>query len=337
MKLRAQQSQNRRIETIVASAIVGLGVTALINGALARRAERRNPPKGNFIDVNGVKLHYVERGSGSPVVLLHGNQSMGDDFEISGVLDLVAEKHRVMVFDRPGFGHSERPRTTVWTASAQASLIRKALRQLGVEKPVVVGHSWGALLVATYAVDYPADTGAVLLLSGYYFPSRRLDVAMAKVAAMPVLGDILRYTISPLLGWLTGPLVLKTVFAPSKVPDRFKQEFPFSMALRPSQIRATVGDAALMVSGAARLSGRYEGLAMPVAIMAGRGDKIVDIGSQPQWLHALVPQSTLQIAEGTGHMLHHAFPEQVAETIDALCAAMHPDASLEQTIRQVAS
>ena len=336
MKLRAQHSQNRGIETVVASAIVGLGVSALINGTLARRAEHRNPPKGSFIDVNGVKLHYVERGSGSPVVLLHGNQSMGDDFDISGVLDLIAEKHRVIVFDRPGFGHSERPRTTVWTASAQASLIRKALRQLGVERPVVVGHSWGALLAATYAVDYPADTGAVLLLSGYYFPSTRLDVAMAKVAAMPVLGDILRYTISPLLGWLTGPLVLKTVFAPSNVPDRFKREFPFSMALRPSQIRATAGDAALMNSSAARLSGRYEGLAMPVAIMAGRGDKIVDVGSQPQWLHALVPQSTLQIAEGTGHMLHHAFSEQVAETMEALCAAMHPDASLEQTLRQAA-
>jgi pimeloyl-ACP methyl ester carboxylesterase len=336
MKLRARHSQNRGIETVVASAIVGLGVSALINGTLARRAEHRNPPKGSFIDVNGVKLHYVERGSGSPVVLLHGNQSMGDDFDISGVLDLIAEKHRVIVFDRPGFGHSERPRTTVWTASAQASLIRKALRQLGVERPVVVGHSWGALLAATYAVDYPADTGAVLLLSGYYFPSTRLDVAMAKVAAMPVLGDILRYTISPLLGWLTGPLVLKTVFAPSNVPDRFKREFPFSMALRPSQIRATAGDAALMNSSAARLSGRYEGLAMPVAIMAGRGDKIVDVGSQPQWLHALVPQSTLQIAEGTGHMLHHAFSEQVAETMEALCAAMHPDASLEQTLRQAA-
>ena len=336
MKLRAQQSQNRRIETVVASAIVGLGVTALINGALARRAERRNPPKGSFIDVNGVRLHYVEKGSGSPVVLLHGNQSMGDDFEISGVLDLVAEKHHVIVFDRPGFGHSERPRTTVWTASAQASLLRKALRQLGVERPVVVGHSWGALLAATYAIDYPADTGAVLLLSGYYFPSTRLDVAMAKVAAMPVLGDILRYTISPLLGWLTGPLVLKTVFAPSKVPERFKRKFPFSMALRPSQIRATAGDAALMNSSAARLSGRYEGLAMPVAIMAGRGDKIVDIGSQPQWLHALVTQSTLQLINGTGHMLHYENPGRVGETIEALCAAMRLDASIEQTVRQAA-
>jgi pimeloyl-ACP methyl ester carboxylesterase len=333
MKFR-RQLPNRRIGTIAASAMVGIGAIALINGALARLAERRNPPKGNFIDVDGVRLHYLEKGTGSPVVLLHGNQTMGDDFEISGVLDMVAKKHRVIAFDRPGFGHSERPRETVWTASAQADLIRKALLQLGVEKPVLVGHSWGGLLALTYALDHPADTGAILLLSGYYFPSARLDVAMAKLAAMPVLGDVLRHTISPLLGWLTGPLVLKTVFAPSKVAERFKREFPFSMALRPSQIRATVGDAALMVSGAARLTGRYEELAMPVAIMAGRGDRIVDIGPQPERLNALVPQSALQIVDGTGHMLHHEFPDQVAATIEALCEetkAVHAEADASET------
>ena len=75
---------------------------------------------------------------------------------------------------------------------------------------------------------------------------------------------------------------------------------------------------------------------MPVAIMAGRGDKIVDIGSQPQWLHALVTQSTLQLINGTGHMLHYENPGRVCETIEALCAAMRLDASLEQTVRQAA-
>jgi hypothetical protein len=66
-------------------------------------------------------------------------------------------------------------------------------------------------------------------------------------------------------------LVLKMVFAPSKVSPRVKEEFPFSMALRPSQIRATAGDASLMISGAASLDGRYQELMMPVAIMAWRG------------------------------------------------------------------
>lgn len=310
--------RGRRWGGIAATAIAGLGAAALINAALARRAERRNPPRGAFLDVDGVRLHYIERGSGPPVVLLHGNQTMAEDFAISGVFDLLAQRHRVIAFDRPGFGYSDRPRRTVWTPAAQAALIHKALKQLGVERPVVLGHSWGGLLALTYALDYPDDTSAVLLLSGYYFPTARLDVLIASLAAVPILGHILSYTIAPLAGWLTGPLVLKGSFAPSKVAARFKAEFPFSLALRPSQIRATAGDAALMVPGAARLAGRHRELTMPVAIMAGRGDKIVDIAPQPERLHARLPQSSLQVIEGAGHMLHHAFPGKVAATVEAL-------------------
>lgn len=312
--------------TIAASVMVGLGITALINGALARRAERHNPPKGRFVEIDGVRLHYVEKGTGSPVVLLHGNQTMAQDFEISGVFDVVAQNHRVIAFDRPGFGYSERPRETVWTASAQADLIHTALVQLGVEKPVLVGHSWGTLVALAHALEHPADTGAVLMLSGYYFPSRRIDVVIASLPAMPIVGDVLRYTVSPLIGWLTGPLVLKTVFAPSEVPERFKREFPFSMALRPSQIRATAGDASLMVPGATSLSGRYQKLTMPLAIMAGRGDKIVNIEPQPMRLHGLVRHSTLEVIDGTGHMLHHTFPDKVSAAIESLCAQINPKA-----------
>jgi pimeloyl-ACP methyl ester carboxylesterase len=300
--------------------IAGLGIVALINGAFARRAETHNPPKGKFAEVDGLRLHYMEKGNGSPVVLLHGNQAMADDFEISGAFDLIAKKHRVIAFDRPGFGYSDRPRETVWTPSAQADLIRKAFIKLGVEKPVLVGHSWGTLVALAYAIEHPAETGGLLLLSGYYFPSKRLDAVFASLPAIPIIGDLLRYTFWPLFGWLAGPLLLKTVFAPSKVPERFKREFPISMALRPSQIRATAGDSSLMVPGAARLMGRYGELTMPVAIMAGRGDKIVDIKSQPMRLHKLIQQSNLEVIDGTGHMLHYAYPGEVVAKIETLCA-----------------
>ena len=226
--------------------IAGVGIVALINGAFARRAETHNPPKGKFVEVDGLRLHYMEKGTGSPVVLLHGNQAMADDFEISGAFDLIAEKHRVIALDRPGFGYSDRPRETVWTPSAQADLIRKAFIKLGVEKPVLVGHSWGTLVALAYAIEHPAETGGLLLLSGYYFPSKRLDAVFASLPAIPIIGDLLRYTFWPLFGWLAGPLLLKTVFAPSNVPERFKREFPISMALRPSQIRATAGDSSLI-------------------------------------------------------------------------------------------
>ena len=81
---------------------------ALVNRRLARNAENDNPPAGQFLEVGGVRLHYVERGSGPPLVLLHGNGSMIQDFETSGIIDMTAEKGRVIVFDRLGFGHTGR-------------------------------------------------------------------------------------------------------------------------------------------------------------------------------------------------------------------------------------
>jgi hypothetical protein len=121
-----------------------LAISAVVNRRLARDAEHDNPPAGRFLEVSEVRLHYVERGSGTPLVLLHGNGSMILDFESSGLIDLAAKNYRVIVFDRPGFGHSDRPRNVVWTPAAQAELIYSALQRLGVSNALVLGHSWGA-------------------------------------------------------------------------------------------------------------------------------------------------------------------------------------------------
>ena len=110
--------------TTVAGAATLVAATALVNRQLAKKALRDNPPQGRFIDVNGVRLHYVERGNGRPLVLFHGNGSMIQDFESSGLIGLAAENYRVIVFDRPGFGHSLRPRNVVWTPEAQADLFK---------------------------------------------------------------------------------------------------------------------------------------------------------------------------------------------------------------------
>jgi hypothetical protein len=128
------------IKRTVGIAIAALAGAALLNRYLAKKAERDNPPTGKFLEVMGARLHYVERGAGDTVVLLHGNGSMIQDFEASGLIDQIAENNRVIVFDRPGFGHSTRPRSVLWTLENQAELLRDALAQLGVFSAVVLGH-----------------------------------------------------------------------------------------------------------------------------------------------------------------------------------------------------
>ena len=128
-----------------------MAAAAFVNWRLAKKAQRENPPQGQFVEIDGVRVHYVERGTGPPLVLLHGNGSMIQDFESSGLIDLAAKDFRVFVFDRPGFGHSDRPRNVVWTPDAQAELIKRALDRLGVSNAIVLGHSWGASVAVVLA------------------------------------------------------------------------------------------------------------------------------------------------------------------------------------------
>ena len=176
---------------VAAAATVGaLAISALVNRQLAKNAENDNPPAGQFLEVNGVRLHYVERGSGTPLVLLHGNGSMIQDFESSGLIDLAAKNCRVIVFDRPGFGHSDRPRNVVWTPAAQAELINSALHRLGVSHAIVLGHSWGASVAVALALKYPKLVQGLVLASGYYYPTLRPDVVALSAAAVPLVGDL---------------------------------------------------------------------------------------------------------------------------------------------------
>jgi len=130
------------------------------------------PAERSFIEVEGVRLRYSDRGSGRPVVLIHRNIVTGDGYNTSGVAERLLGTRRVIIFDRPGYGYSERPRWRPWTAIAQAELLHKALRESGgVEQPVIVGHSWGTLVALAFAIRHQSDTAGLVLLSGYYFRS----------------------------------------------------------------------------------------------------------------------------------------------------------------------
>src|SRR3954452_8738049 len=158
--------------------LLALVILVVGNILFSKFAERRNPPIGKFIQCDGVNLHYIDRGdaAAAPVVLFHGNGSMIQDLTICELVDQLASHHRVICFDRPGFGHTRRSRFRVWTAAAPAGLFVKALNQLGVRCPVVFGHSWGALVAVALSLrdDYPVR--GLVLASGYYCPSPRLDV-----------------------------------------------------------------------------------------------------------------------------------------------------------------
>jgi len=296
-----------------------LAAIALINRHLSNKAEHDNPPAGRFLEVSGVRLHYVERGSGEPLVLLHGNGSMIQDFESSGLIDLAAKDFRVIVFDRPGFGHSDRPRNVVWTPDAQAELIKRALDRLGVSNAIVLGHSWGASVAVALALKYPGLVRGLVLASGYYYPTARADVLAMGAPSLPLIGDILSHTLSPLISRATWPLMMAKIFGPRSVPNKF-EAFPKEMALRPSQIRASAAESALMIPDAFHLRKKYVDLKMPVVIIAGEQDRLIDIDSQSARLHSDVSQSRFHRIPGNGHMIQQTATDRVMSAISEVAS-----------------
>lgn len=312
-------AQHPLAATLVAAAGL-MAAAAVVNRRLADKAQRDNPPQGRFIDVDGVRLHYVERGSGRPLVLLHGNGSMIQDFESSGLIDLASKDYRVIVFDRPGFGHSLRPRNVVWTPAAQADLFKDALAQLGVEKAIVLGHSWGASVAIALASRHPSMVEALILASGYYFPTARTDAMMAMAGpAIPGFGDILSYTISPILSRLMWPAMLRQLFGPKPVPQKF-DGFPKSLAVRPSQLRAGAAEAALMVPAAMLSAKTYGELAMPVTILAGEDDRLIDIDEQSGRLHDEIKHSKMRRVPNAGHMIQQSDTADLMAAVDEAAA-----------------
>jgi pimeloyl-ACP methyl ester carboxylesterase len=301
----------------------GLAASWLVVRSKTARAEAENPPRGKFVEVDGVRLHYLERGRGPALVLLHGNGVFANDFEYSGLVNELSGRYRVIAFDRPGYGYSDRPRGTVWTADAQARLLHHALQRIGVDSAIVLGHSWGTMVALAMGLQVPDFVRGLVLLSGYYYPTLRLDVPILAQPAIPVIGDLMRYTVSPLIARMLWPLMSKRVFAPLKVSERFRQLPPW-MALRPKQLRASAAEAALMVPAAMSLSKRVERLRVPVQIITGTQDKIVKPAIQSERLHEALQEaghsSELHVQPGVGHMVHYAHPEQVAAAVDAIAA-----------------
>ena len=317
-KLRRGPAPRLLKPALIAAGAAATGLAAVINYRRGRAAESAHPPIGRFLEVDGIDVHYIEKGEGPPVVFLHGNGASVEDFVISGLMDRLAENHRVIAIDRPGYGYTGRPRLRVWTAAAQAALLRRVVQRLGARKPVVVGHSWGAIVAMAWALAHEEELAGAVLMSGYYYPTPRRDVLVLSPPGIPVIGDLMRYTISPPLSRLIAPKLIQRIFTPNPVPRRFAERFPLEMALRPWQLRASAEELGFMIPWAAAHQGRYGGLRLPVTIITGDDDHIITAARQSMRLHRDIPHSDLRVLPGLGHMIHYFAQDEIAESVEAM-------------------
>lgn len=298
--------------------IAAVLATAALTRFLTDRAEANHFPGGKLLTVRGQTVHYIDEGSGPCVVLLHGNGSMIEDFEATTLIETLAQDHRVIVFDRAGFGLSTREAGGTWTPEREAEHLSEILGSLQVHNPIIVGHSWGTMVALALALRDPENVAGLVLLSGYYYPTTRLDVALQTPASLPVIGPLLRHTVLPLMSRINAPLAIRHMFAPMNVPLLFSRLYSIPMASRPSQLKFVADDTTTMPASAARLSQHYAEIQTPVRIIAGADDKIASPTRQSERLHRELHNSEIQILDGVGHMTHHARPDLVVAAVNDL-------------------
>lgn len=281
--------------------------TASINSKL-----ELTPCSGRFVSVDGLKLHYVSKGSGRTVVLVHGNPGSHQDFTMS-VIDKLAESFHVLAFDRPGHGCSERHDSIETTLEVQARLIRDAIRKLSLDQPVVVGHSWGGALALALAVAYESELSGVVLLAPAAYPTVSIEW-WSLIPHVPVVGRLFVRTLTPLIGRALIKESLKKAFHPQTVQDDYAQQSA-QMWTRPEQVTACAYDERTLRSSLKALSPQYSNIELPVVIVTGSADQLLEPKQHAYQLHKAIKDSTLVVLPMIGHQLPQTQPNSVIDAV----------------------
>ncbi|MFY9898956.1 MAG: alpha/beta hydrolase [Xanthobacteraceae bacterium] len=312
------------MHTLIVIAVV-LALGALITAIGSWLIGRAHPPRGRFIKVRHIRQHVVELGTAAadapPIVLIHGAGCNLEDMRLD-LGEQLAARHRVILIDRPGMGWSKRKGRDGSAPQLQAAILRDVLDRLGVERAVIVGHSWGGALATSFALDYPDSTAALILLASPLYPLAHPTTSLYALFAMPILGWIYARTLALPVGLPFVGLALGSAFLPQLPPRDYLKRSAALLLLRPSTFLANARDMADLKRNLEPQPARYRGLSVPTVVMSGSSDFVV----APQ-LHAVpfaaaVPRAKLVILPGIGHMLHHAAAERVLAEIEGLAAMM---------------
>ena len=302
---------------------VGLLLTgcAILAGAAVReaRSEAAYPPEGKLLNYNGHQVHVVERGqpqgTAPDLVLIHGSNGSTRDmtFRLSPALE---DRYHILIFDRPGLGYSDIIDPEGTSVQTQAEMMRSVSQQLGVERPIVLGQSYGGAVALAWATDHPDSVSAVVSVSGVSHPWES-DLPLFYKLTSSRLGGLL---LVPILSALvTEDYVLNAldeVYAPQTVPEGYGAHFGLAMSLRRTSLRANALQRANLRSEIQAMAPHYGDLSMPIEIVHGTADTTVGISIHAERLANETSTARLTRLEGVGHMPHQTHTEAVVEAVD---------------------
>lgn len=308
--------------------LVAVGLMAF-SAYVARRVEQALPAQGKFVDIGADRIHYVERGNGPPIVFIHGLSGQLRNFAYLPLQDL-EQTHRVIVLDRPGSGHSIRGAGSSAGIAAQTQTVARFIEALGLHEPIIVGHSLGGAIALAVGVNHPRSVGRLALIAPLTHMIAPPRVFSQLVIPSSWVRGIVSVTLAVPLGIRHGPAALKAVFAPEVAPKDFAMKGGGLLGLRPRSFRAASSDLVAVNDDLPTLENRYSTLRMPVDVLYGRGDEILDWRHHGEALTREVSQATLHLVDG-GHMLPITQPAMTIEWLRTLVASPTTQSSVTTT------
>lgn len=319
--------------TLFLAACLVVGYFALVTRRLAAEAERKVPRAGPTIAIAGNGLHYVEAGRGRPVLFLHGLGGQLHHFRHT-LFDRMSGDFRVVAVDRPGSGYSTRAPGSTGQLTEQAALISRFIDEMGLEKPLVVGHSLGGAVALALALDHPAQVSGLALISPLTHLRDSLPPEFRALYIRSALKRrILAHTIAVPMALKYAPATLDFVFGPQTAPKDYIVGGGGLLGLRPSHYEATVMDLVAIEQDLGRLEARYGELSMPVGIVFGTADRVLSPEEHGQPLAGRIRDFELNLLDGIGHMPQFAATDEVEAFIRRMAAkAFFADKAAEQHV-----
>jgi pimeloyl-ACP methyl ester carboxylesterase len=300
---------------ILLLALVALGAYWRI-GVREAAANAAFPPEGQFVSVEGRRVHLLVKGSGPDLVLIHGASGSLRDFTFD-LVDRLAEDFRVIAVDRPGLGHSD-PNPDISLAT-QARTIKAAVATLGADNPIVLGQSYGGAVALAWALD--DGPSALVLVSAPSLPwPGTLDI-WYRMTSTPIGRAILVPLASALVTQSYVDSATETVFAPDPVPPGYNAWIGTELTLRTGTLATNVAQVNSLRGELVLMKPRYPSLTLPVELVHGDADTVVPLHIHSEPLSGILPNATLTVIRGAGHMPHHSHSDEVVAAIAR--AALH--------------
>lgn len=292
-------------------AVLMLAITIVRTRRIASEAERTVPPIGKFITIDGNRIHYVEKGEGRPILFIHGLGAQLHQFR-STLFDRL-DGYRLIAIDRPGSGYSERAAGATGALSEQARVVRRFIDKLGLERPLLVGHSLGGAVALTLAVEHPQAISGLALLSPY---THHTAAIAPEFAALHILSPFKRRLIAETVAVPAtqkhAEQTLAFVFGPQPAPANYMVEGGGWLGLRPSHFYATSTDIVAIGDDYPRVQKKFADIKVPVGILFGTADRVLDYQKHGVEMVGRIKDLDLELAEGVGHMPQFSAREQTA-------------------------